>query len=430
MTFAADSRNEKESAQLNQYWYSQATIDTLVKEIELRATKCAFLSCPSLFFSLKDQELRARSKCFEFDRRWEADPGFVFYDFNRPDLIPVSLWEGFDMVVVDPPFITKEVWSKYIEAVKLLLQKNGKVLFTSVIENHPVLEGLLGSDFPPLRIPKYRPSIPHLTYQYHCFVNYPADSLEFDNPELPPEDPQSVAARTMANDMRDSQVAFASQMINRDRANEVAIPKLAAQQLGENEGYTSAMKWTRIPEGLTEYANGASAPPPSQGDEEKDFGPAYNGIVKRRETMEQFKKGVDQVMKLCDSILKVAPGAKSKTLQTPEALEAEKVRLIAEKEALLASMEEMRQGLAAADATDRGDVCVQMSECLTELGKAHTLTIDQYRELSADCTRKYKSKIFNRQKELLQQMKAAKKEFLDGSSAAPQKAAAEQTTTA
>jgi len=45
------------------------------------------------------------------------------YDFNHPEAIPESLHHLFDCVVIDPPFITREVWEKYASAAKLLLVK-------------------------------------------------------------------------------------------------------------------------------------------------------------------------------------------------------------------------------------------------------------------------------------------------------------------
>ena len=50
----------------------------------------------------------------QFDRKWERDPGFVFYDFNSPEAVLAAapaLARSFDMVVIDPPFITHEVCS-------------------------------------------------------------------------------------------------------------------------------------------------------------------------------------------------------------------------------------------------------------------------------------------------------------------------------
>ena len=50
----------------------------------------------------------------QYDKKFEKDPGYVFYDFNKPEDIPKELHGAFDMVVIDPPFITREVWEKVI----------------------------------------------------------------------------------------------------------------------------------------------------------------------------------------------------------------------------------------------------------------------------------------------------------------------------
>lgn len=58
------SRNE-ENGDYNQYWYSQHTIECIVRGIEESgATRIAFLSTPSLYFSIPEE---LRSKCFVFD---------------------------------------------------------------------------------------------------------------------------------------------------------------------------------------------------------------------------------------------------------------------------------------------------------------------------------------------------------------------------
>jgi hypothetical protein len=45
----------------------------------------------------------------QLDTKWRKDPGFVKYDFTCPQDIPKELHQQFSMVVIDPPFITKEV---------------------------------------------------------------------------------------------------------------------------------------------------------------------------------------------------------------------------------------------------------------------------------------------------------------------------------
>jgi EEF1A lysine methyltransferase 1 len=39
--------------------------------------------------------------------------------------VPDALVGKFDFIVVDPPFITRDVWSKYAETIRLLSVKEG-----------------------------------------------------------------------------------------------------------------------------------------------------------------------------------------------------------------------------------------------------------------------------------------------------------------
>ncbi len=79
--------------------------------------------------------------------QWSKDKGFVKYDFNSPEnittvitlvyskhffnqilYIPADLSHSFDIVIVDPPFITQDVWEKYATTVKLILKKGILIL--------------------------------------------------------------------------------------------------------------------------------------------------------------------------------------------------------------------------------------------------------------------------------------------------------------
>ena len=40
----------------------------------------------------------------------------MFYDFNKPEDLAAELKGYFDMVVIDPPFITREVWEKVTQS--------------------------------------------------------------------------------------------------------------------------------------------------------------------------------------------------------------------------------------------------------------------------------------------------------------------------
>ena len=84
----------------------------------------------------------------------------MFYDFNKPEELPSELHHSFDLVVIDPPFITREVWEKYAEAAKLLLKvEGGHVLLSTIDENETTIKELLGAERK-----KFRPSIPNLVY--------------------------------------------------------------------------------------------------------------------------------------------------------------------------------------------------------------------------------------------------------------------------
>jgi len=119
----------------------------MAQQVEAHSKEgCAFLSTPSIYFSLKDKDVKAKSKCFDFDPAFgKKDPsGFVLYDFNKPEAIPECLHHTFDMVVIDPPYITEEVWRKYAEAARLLLVEGGKILGSTIDENEPFLKEMLG----------------------------------------------------------------------------------------------------------------------------------------------------------------------------------------------------------------------------------------------------------------------------------------------
>eukprot|EP00898_Chlorokybus_atmophyticus_P009068 jgi/Chlat1/9162/Chrsp97S08439 len=174
-----------EKAELNQYWYSPHTIATLVQEIEVKASAAAFLSTPSLYFSLKDQKLQQASRVFDFDTQWAGDPNFVLYDFNKPEELDASLHHRFDYIVIDPPFITPQCWRNYAQTARLLASETGKsnILLSTIAENANLLHELLA-----VSPCEFKPSIPHLVYQYSMYTNYPALHLNQPNKELPPDD--------------------------------------------------------------------------------------------------------------------------------------------------------------------------------------------------------------------------------------------------
>mmetsp|Transcript_58980 Transcript_58980/g.140827 ORF Transcript_58980/g.140827 Transcript_58980/m.140827 type:complete len:184 (+) Transcript_58980:113-664(+) len=172
-----------ENADLNQYWYSERTIEALVAElVDLGVERIAFVSTPSLYFALPDGAAKEHSKFFDIDKDMVAHPNGVQYDFNSPEAFPDELRGFFQCVVVDPPFITRDAYEKYARTVKLLLPEDGsgKIVLSTIAENAGMLEELLG-----VRMQAFQPSIPNLVYQYNMFCNYDSERLGTKNPEIP-----------------------------------------------------------------------------------------------------------------------------------------------------------------------------------------------------------------------------------------------------
>lgn len=156
----------------------------------------AFISTPSLYFALPSKAHKQASVLLELDKqsfaaRVPSDSNFVHFDFNDGAAgVPVHLHGTCDMAVIDPPFVTHECWQLYVSVARALLQQAddpsstdvfpGKVLATTVAENAQLMHELFGAQ--PVA---FKPCIPHLVYQYTCFVNYSNSLLlHKQNPEV------------------------------------------------------------------------------------------------------------------------------------------------------------------------------------------------------------------------------------------------------
>ncbi|CAE7227960.1 EEF1AKMT1 [Symbiodinium sp. CCMP2456] len=183
-----------ERADLNQYWFSQPTLSTFVEECDVHGSS-ALVSSPSVYFSLPE-ERRRNCKVFDFDRQWDSDPGFVFYDFHQPEDLPEALRGAFSFVLIDPPFITREVWEKYAITARFLACEGARILCTTIAENAQLMAELL--DLHPVL---YRPGIPNLVYQYSIYVNYESDRLNELNPEIDQENWQATAQSVLCGQL-------------------------------------------------------------------------------------------------------------------------------------------------------------------------------------------------------------------------------------
>jgi hypothetical protein len=108
-----------------------------------------------------------------------AQDHFFPFDFKRVADVPAQYYARFDFVLIDPPFITKEVWQAYADAVRLITRPGARVLCSTIDENAGLLKELLG-----VERATFRPLIPNLVYQYSLFANYQHAGLEGVNEEV------------------------------------------------------------------------------------------------------------------------------------------------------------------------------------------------------------------------------------------------------
>lgn len=210
----------KEDPDKNQYWYSSSTIETvcnfvlLVTELASKTNfnqivnivcehltsndtgfenrNVAFLSTPSLFFSVPKKYLN-HCTLFDYDDKFENItrnmlleesniPHFVLYDFNNSkENIRSNAFHTYSMIIVDPPFITKDVWEKYAQTVKILAaNKDCLILCSTIAENESLMYELMS-----LKPVVYKPNIPNLVYQYNFYANFNSEHINRKNTEIP-----------------------------------------------------------------------------------------------------------------------------------------------------------------------------------------------------------------------------------------------------
>jgi hypothetical protein len=173
-----------ENENLNQYWFSESTIQFFTYQIEKysnQSEKIAFISTPSLFFTV-NSEIQNKSYLFDYDEKLiKKHKNCIWFDFNWTDFssITTNHAKSFDYIIIDPPYINEEAWSKYANFVNLIATDNAKILTCSIKENNQMLKKLLNLD-----VKKYQPSIPHLVYQYNIYANYDDEELDKINPEI------------------------------------------------------------------------------------------------------------------------------------------------------------------------------------------------------------------------------------------------------
>ncbi|XP_050226480.1 uncharacterized protein LOC126676342 [Mercurialis annua] len=171
-----------EDWRLSQFWYDSSTAETVAEEvIELlkndndsqnpnsKAAVC--IACPTLYAYIKKMEGGGvRVELLEYDKRFEQyGTDFTFYDYNEPLELPSQFKHSFDVVVADPPYLSKECLEKVAQTISFLAkpEKSHLLLLTGEVQTERAAEflGLHPCGFRPQHSNK-------LGNEFRLFTNY------------------------------------------------------------------------------------------------------------------------------------------------------------------------------------------------------------------------------------------------------------------
>ncbi|XP_068590408.1 EEF1A lysine methyltransferase 1 [Cebidichthys violaceus] len=169
----------EEDWRMSQFWYSDETATRLAEEVVREAGeggRVACVSSPSVYQKLKQGAVlgsdRVSAVVLEFDRRFSVyGDDFVFYDYNEPLRLDDVAPKSFDVVLVDPPYLSEECLSKVSQTAKYL--SKDKVLLCTGAVMEKLAKELLGVTMCSF-LPKHNRN---LSNDFRCFVNYPSRLL-------------------------------------------------------------------------------------------------------------------------------------------------------------------------------------------------------------------------------------------------------------
>ncbi|KAK1311282.1 hypothetical protein QJS10_CPA08g00062 [Acorus calamus] len=182
-----------EDWRLSQFWYDRETAETVAGEIRRlcsvsasSSSPVALVACPTLYPYIKKLDPNISVQLLEYDKRFEEyGSDFNFYDYNQPEDLPPAMKHDFQVVVADPPYLSKECLEKVAQTVAFLMrpQHSFSLLLTGEVQKERAAEllGLHPCGFRPQHTSK-------LGNEFRLFTNYdPKDRLGgWEHVELPP----------------------------------------------------------------------------------------------------------------------------------------------------------------------------------------------------------------------------------------------------
>lgn len=167
--------NFEENWNMSQFWYTEETAKRLAEGCVKSAGSNGSIACvstPTVFRMLKKMEHNCTLKVLEYDKRFAIyKEEFIFYDFKNPLGVPRDLCEQFDLIVVDPPYLSEDCLTKTAITVKFLMKPSAKI----IVCTGSVMEELVGRL---LKANKCKFEVKHaksLSNPFMCYANYNFD---------------------------------------------------------------------------------------------------------------------------------------------------------------------------------------------------------------------------------------------------------------
>ncbi|XP_022745103.1 EEF1A lysine methyltransferase 1-like [Durio zibethinus] len=163
-----------EDWRLSQFWYDPETARTVAQEVLSLCSdsnyKVACIACPTLYAYLKKIDPNISVQLLEYDERFEQyGSDFTFYDYNQPEDVPLELKHTYQVVVADPPYLSKECLEKVAQTISFLArpQQSYLLLLTGEVQRGRAAEllGLHPCNFQPRHSTK-------LGNEFRLFTNY------------------------------------------------------------------------------------------------------------------------------------------------------------------------------------------------------------------------------------------------------------------
>ncbi|QDS71516.1 hypothetical protein FKW77_004994 [Venturia effusa] len=171
----------------SQFWYTDSTATTLAKQLLENCTaetNICVLSAPSVFLQVKNllnewDGIKARPAqitLLEFDTRFGVfGKEFQFYDFKYPTKLPAELKAQFDVIIIDPPFLSEDCQTKTALTVRWLAKRWEKEELRLIACTGERMEGLIHKLYSKVGVRTTDFVVEHakgLSNEFRCYANF------------------------------------------------------------------------------------------------------------------------------------------------------------------------------------------------------------------------------------------------------------------